>query len=121
MEKNKNVVLDTDICFTNKLAFLGTFGQVIEFGTIQHIMNRKKATILNALYMVISMYEVRGFKIVSINADNEFECLREDLMAIGITLNVASAHEHVPRIERRFRVIKERSKAIRHSLLQKSW
>ena len=38
-------------------------------------------------------------------------------MAMGITLNVAAANEHVPEIERSFRVIKERSRAIRNSLL----
>ena len=37
-------------------------------------------------------------------------------MAMGITLNVAAANKHVPQIERRFRVIKERSRAIRNSL-----
>ena len=37
-------------------------------------------------------------------------------MAMGIILNVAAANEHVPEIERRFRVIKERSRGIRNSL-----
>ena len=38
-------------------------------------------------------------------------------MALGITLNVTAANEHVPEIERRFRVIKERARGIRNSLL----
>lgn len=98
LDKNKNIGLDTDICFTKKLPFLGTLRQVIDFDTIQDIMNRNALTILNALCMVINMYEVRGFKIVAVNVENEFECMREDLMIMGVTLNVATANEHVPRI-----------------------
>ena len=38
-------------------------------------------------------------------------------MVLGITVNVTATHEHVPEIERRFRVIKERARGIRNSLL----
>ena len=37
-------------------------------------------------------------------------------MALGITLNVAAANEHVPEMERRFRVINERARGIRNDL-----
>ena len=56
---------------------MGTLRQVIEFGAIQHILNRRNFTTMNALCMEISMYEVINFKIVVVNTDNEFECMRE--------------------------------------------
>jgi hypothetical protein len=34
----------------------------------------------------------------------------------GIMVNLASANDHVPEIERRIRVVKERCRATRHSL-----
>ena len=34
LDKNKNIVLDSDSCSTNILPFVGTLGQVVEFGTI---------------------------------------------------------------------------------------
>ena len=37
-------------------------------------------------------------------------------MGLGITLNVTAANEHVPEMERRFRVIKERARGIRNDL-----
>jgi hypothetical protein len=49
--------------------------------------------------------------------DGEFDAIKEDLLGIGVTLNATSANEHVPEIERRIRVIKERSRATRHQLL----
>ena len=51
-----------------------------------------------------------------LNADNEFECLREELLEIGVTLNTPAANEHCPFIERRIRWIKEKARAIRHGL-----
>ena len=54
-----------------------------------------------------------GFAVNVVNADNEFECLREDLMVMGITLNIAATNEHVPRMETIIRVIKERGRVIR--------
>ena len=37
-------------------------------------------------------------------------------MAMGYTLYMAATNEHVPEIERRLRVIKERTRGIRNSL-----
>lgn len=51
----------------------------------------------------------------NIYMDQEFECLRDllknDPVTCGATLNCSSANEHVPEIERRIRVIKERARA----------
>ena len=60
--------------------------------------DRKKKAKLSDLTVVCKLYGARGFTVKVINADNEFECLREDLMALGITLNVTAANEHVPEI-----------------------
>ena len=108
-------MVSTDICFVNTLPFLGTLSQ-IKFGTIQHMADRKKKTMLSGLTTVCRLYGARGFTVKVINTDNEFECLRADLMALGITLNVTAANENVPEMERRFRVIKERARGIRNDL-----
>ena len=49
-----------------------------------------------------------------LNADNEFECLRENLLELGVVLNTAAANEHCSFIERRSRWIKEKGRAVRH-------
>ena len=53
---------------------------------------------LNGLNKVINFYEARGLQVESVHADNEFECLREDLRPI--TLNIAGADKHVSMVER---------------------
>ena len=54
-----------------------------------------------------------------IKGDGEFKPL-EDLIQLelygGPKMNLASANEHVPEIERKIRVIKERTRAVRYSL-----
>ena len=42
--------------------------------------------------------------------------MRTELLKMGVLLNTASASEHVPKIERQHRVIKERARAFRNSL-----
>jgi len=53
-----------------------------------------------------------------VTADNEFAPLAELLYELpgAPTLNLTSANEHEPFIERRIRVIKERVRSVRHSL-----
>jgi hypothetical protein len=48
--------------------------------------------------------------------DGEFVPLRNELSSNGIVLNTTAANEHVPKIERQIRVIKERVRATRHTL-----
>jgi hypothetical protein len=46
----------------------------------------------------------------------EFECMRDELLAHGINLNTAAASEHVPDIEQKITVLKERARALRSTL-----
>jgi hypothetical protein len=56
----------------------------------------------------------RGFKIETALMDREFERLRDDIPELN--LNTTAASEHVPDIERKIRVIKERMRAIMSTL-----
>ena len=58
---------------------------------------------LDKLKAVLRLYGARGFVARIFNADNEFECLREEILELGVVLNTASANEHCPFIERRIR------------------
>ena len=69
-----------------------------------------------ALKQILSTYQKGGYKVVDILADNQFECVRGELSELGASLNIASADEHVPEIERCIRTIKERVRSIYISL-----
>jgi hypothetical protein len=57
---------------------------------------------------VQAVYAARGFEVKYMLMDGEFVPLRSDLASAGTVLNTTSANEHVPKIERMIRVIKER-------------
>ncbi len=63
-------------------------------------------------------YLQKGFQIVTVTADNEFAPLAELMYELpGVpTLNLTSANEHEPNVERRIRVVKERTRAVQHSI-----
>ena len=116
LSRHKLVTVDADIFIVNKLPFFTTLGQHLLFNTIQHLLNRRAKTIMAAIITVQRLYRARGFVLMRLNVDNEFMNLTSECLGIGITLNVAAANEHVPAIERRIRVIKERVRATRHTL-----
>ena len=64
-------------------------------------------------------YLQQGFLIQTVHADGEFEALKDIIqnMPAGPTVNLTSANKHVPEIEQRIRVVKDRSRAFHHSLL----
>ena len=51
------------------------------------------------------MYHARGIHVNQINTDNEFECIRNNILPIN--LNVVAAEEHVGDVERSIRTLKE--------------
>ena len=80
--------------------------------------NRKIEDIFRAFKVVFKIYLQRGFRVTDINVDGEFAPIKplRQGMPGGPKVNLASASEHIPEIERRIRVVKERCRAIRHSL-----
>jgi hypothetical protein len=92
--------------------------QKISFTTVTHLANRKISTIFAALKSIFYYYLQKGFQVITIKADNKFAPLTELLYELpgAPTLNLTSANEHEPNIERRIRVVKERTRAVRHSV-----
>ena len=115
LKLHQEVLLTTDIFFVNQIPFFLTLSRVICFN---HLANRKAVTIFKAFEEMYRFYLNRGFRITQVNADGEFAPLQALIQAMpgGPRVNLASSSEHVPEIERRIRVIKERSRSIRHSL-----
>jgi hypothetical protein len=88
------------------------------FLLVMHLSNRKALTIFDALKSMCSYYLKRGFQIVFIKGDGEFAPLEVWMATVyGVpTLNLASANKHVPEIEKKIQVIKERVRAIIYSI-----
>jgi len=83
---------------------------------------------VEALKQVINVYKGKGHSVQSMNftednqpihtilGDNEFEAIKEDMLELGVEVNVTAKKEHVPEIERQHRVIKEKARAVIQTL-----
>ena len=113
---HRNVTLHVDFFFVNKLPFLHTKSDDINFLTIQSGTTRSKSAILEGISKVITTYQVRGFKVVMVHGDGEFDMdsLRDTIKPAQ--LEIAGRDEHDGPIERSVRTIKERSRCMCHSL-----
>ena len=61
-------------------------------------------------------YMQRRFKVVMALVDGQFESLHGDIADLGIVLNTVSNDEHVPKIERYIRTVKERIQCVYNTL-----
>jgi len=95
----------------NKIPFMITTLRNIHFGTAKLIRDKTKRTLMTSIQQVVRAYHARCFKICNILMYRGFVSIRNDLADIGINLNVASRNEHVPKVERYIRTIKERVRA----------
>ena len=72
--------------------------------------------LLDTVRKIQQVYQHRGFEIVNLLMDGEFEPIRGDLASLGITLNTVANDEHVAEVERYIRTLKEQTRAIYNTL-----
>ena len=86
------------------------------FRSNKYLKNKNSAIIIQAIKNIKSVYAQRGFNVTVINMDGEFEHLHEEISLIDIYLNIVSHNEYVPKIERSEQTVKERVRAVMHTL-----
>jgi len=116
LNKYGDVTLAIDIMAINKIPFIASTSRNIHFGTSELIHDKTKWTLMMSIQQIVWAYHARGFHVRNILADGGFECIRNNLANMGISLNIASRNEHVPEVERYIRTIKERVRVIAVSL-----
>ena len=116
LEKNKHVTISIDIMYVNRIPFMATISRNIKFTTVEAIQNRTKAQLVQLIKNVFPIYTQRGLQVNNALLDDEFVPLCTDLLTLGINPNFATRNDHVPKIERQHRMIKERARACRHAL-----
>ena len=118
MKLHKDIYFTADIFFVNKIPFFLTLSRKIMFTAVNHLANRTVPQIFNAFKEIFTYYLQCGFRTTTIGMDGEFAPLKPLILAMpgGPHVNLASANEHVPDIERHIRVVKERIRATRYGL-----
>ncbi len=107
-----NVTLCVDVMHVNSLTFLTTISRNLYYRSAQHIKTTSKDELLKALETLFSMYHNAGFRVKTINADNAFRPLMEEVSKYNIKMNFTSAQKHVLEAENNNRRIKERVRAV---------
>ena len=107
---HKRVTMRIDIFFVNGVPYFATLSLQICFLFVTHLQNQKTATIFKALRAMHIYYLQHGLQIVSIKGDGEFKPMEELVFKLygAPKLNLSSASEYVPEIERKIWFIKER-------------
>lgn len=105
------ISMSIDIFFVNGIPFFITLSRSIYFTTVTHLKDRKMESIEKAFTDIFGYYMQRGFQITMVMADGEFAPLEGLMNKLpgAPKLNLASANEHEPFVERRIRVVKERA------------
>ena len=118
LKLHRYVTLAADLFFVNQIPFFLTYSRRICFTAVNHLTDRQVKTIFKAYHEIHFFYLQRGFHITTLNVDGEFSPLKVPIQSMpgGPRVNLTSANEHVPEIERRIRVVKERARSFRHSL-----
>ena len=110
--------MSIDVFFINQIPFLLTLGCNIYFTTVTHLANQKATTIFAEFKKIYQLYWERGFQIITVLADGQFAPLSQMMYELpgAPKLNLTSAYEHEPYIKRWIRVVKELTRAVRHSV-----
>jgi hypothetical protein len=118
MKLHKEVFLTTDIFFIKKIPFFLKLSRKICFTAVNHLADPTVPQIFKAFKEMYQYYLQHGFHIKTMHTDGEFAPLKPliESMPGGPMVNLASANKHVPEIERRIRVVKERCGATRQRL-----
>jgi hypothetical protein len=116
MKEYSDVHLSIDIMHVNGIKFLIACSKHI--GLLQTYCVRKsnREAILNCILKMIQTYESRSaFKVITIEADGAFECIKHELQAkpYNTILSTCDADRHVESVERQIRFLKERIRAVR--------
>ena len=118
LRPHKEVFLMVDIFFGNKIPLFLTLIRKICFSAVNHLAYRTVPQIFAAFKEIYQYYLHRGFFITTVHYDGEFVPLQALIASLPgvLMINLASADEHVPKIEQKIRVVKERCRAARNGL-----
>ena len=109
-ENYSKVILAADVLYVNSVPIMATVSRNIHYASAAALPSMKHDVLESALRAAIQSYRIRGFTVVTILLDGQFEGLQQRFLEDNIQLNIVARGEHVPEIERLIRVIKERAR-----------
>jgi hypothetical protein len=100
--------------FVNRVPFLVSVARSLGLVTAKFTPSRTAKKLAAGITQMIDLYARGGFQVGTVLMDNEFEKLR-NLVPI-LAINITAAKGHVPEVECKIRLIKERGRGILNAL-----
>jgi len=114
LEHHRKITIFADFFYAQGVLVFNSISRGIGFCTVKPVTNHDKSTILQELEAVVKLYQHCGFHVCDIHADQEFACVRTDLLPVE--LNIVPADSHVGEVECSIRTIKEHLHSCVHGL-----
>ena len=114
ISQHKYCLLVADIMFINRTPFLLTRTRGIQLITIEYLPRRTTKIIGEKLLRVLHFYRRAGIIIQSALMDKEFDAVRAECP--NLPINTCAANEHMPKIERTMRAVKNRARGVYNTL-----
>ncbi len=114
----QDVELAINCFFVNKHILFTIYSTKICFTMVTHLGFRMRAFIWEALHATYKMYLLRGFQIVVIAGDQEFNSISVLIVSLPTApkLDWVAASQHFGLIERNIQFLKEKIHSLCHSL-----
>ena len=107
-QRLKYLTLAADVFFVDKIPFLITMSRQLQFVTAEFTPSRTAARLAEHLKKVLRVYRRAGYVVRYIFMDGEFEKIKP--LMPTVICNTTAASEHVTDVERKIRVVKERTR-----------
>jgi hypothetical protein len=86
--------------YINNIPFLTLILRHLRFSTVFWLKDLKKDTIITEIKWLANIYKERDFTVSLILTDGQFENIMNDILGLGISINITGRDEHVPEVER---------------------
>ena len=113
LDAYKKLHLDINIMFINKYAYFTAISKHIGLIHCCPIASQDNKQVTNVMQRIIDQYRLWGFKVTTVDGDNEFAGMDKWMTDKSITLTTCDTNEHIPIIKRTNRFLKERIRCIR--------
>ena len=100
IDNHVNIILCIDGMKINGVPFITTVSRNIMYRTAEWVPNQTSQAYRSVLDNVFRIYNHAGLQITTINCDNEFRPLIQELQdAYNVRMNYANQQDHVPEAE----------------------
>ena len=86
----------------------------IDYRTVTFPLSRSRVSIMKELNDIHKIYNARGFQIIEIHADKEFEKVENEIRPVR--LRTCGVDDHVPEIERSVQTQKNENRTLCHPM-----